>query len=353
MIKTLICALTVALALTACGGALPTPAPTPGQNETPVPMPPGKPTEDARYGHAPDYSWVRGQLQVTQGRDNTTCWTLRYDPGGADQYGGRFYLMGNMPDVFKEGDFVQVRGQLDISMGPARPPCDATPYRFTSIEPINTPAPGSAATPAPGDATPLPQPTQDLTMPPGRPTADVRFGHAPDYSWLRGYLKFSSREPCHTVVYGPLEKDPYGGVMYLIGADLEGFSDGEFVVVYGRLDAGQHDRPPCEEAAQGYEVKLIERQAGQPVTEEDSRYGHAADYSWLRGEIRVTAIQGGCTFLVYDPNGTDQYGGKVVPLGDVSEFKDGEFVVVTGRFSDEPGPVCPGASYTVTSIQRQ
>jgi hypothetical protein len=338
-----------AILLTACGGTLPTPAPTPAAGETPITMPPGKATPDVRYGYAPDYSWARGELQIMQGRDNVTCWILQYDPAAADQYGGKFYLMGNMPDVFKQGDFVQVRGQVDISMGgPARPPCDVTPYQFTSIEPISgVPSPGSAATP-------VPEPT-DLTQPPGRitPTPQGEFGHADDYSWLKGYLKFNTRDSCHTIVYGGLEKDQYGGMMYLIGANLEGFQDGDFVVVYGQLDPGLRDTPPCLDVVQGYEVKAMERQPGQGGEHENQPYGHAPDYSWLRGQIKVTQIQGGCTFLIYDPLGSDQYGGKVVPLGDLDGIRDGEFVMVSGQFSAEPGPMCPGAYYTVTSIRRQ
>jgi hypothetical protein len=336
----------IALVLTACGGALPTPAPTPGQGETPNPVPIVKPTQDARYGAAPDFSWARGQLQMTQGRDNTTCWILQYDPQGADEYGGRLYLVGMMPDIFKPNDFVQVRGQFDTSMGPGTPPCDATPYRFTSIEAITGGVPGSAATPAP-------QPTQDLTQPPGRPTAAAQFGHADDYRWVRGFIKFGAVAACNAIIYGDEEKDAYGGKLVLRNADLSTFRDGDFVTVYGQLDANMSDQPPCQGFGQGYFVTRIERQGDPPAASDDQRYGHAADYSWLRGQVNVTAIQGGCTFLVYDPLGADQYGGKVVPLLDRGELKHGEFVTLIGGISDEPGPMCPGVYYKVTSIERQ
>lgn len=249
MIKALVYVVVAAVVLTACGGALPTPAPTPGEQNTPPPTPTVKPTEELRYGHAPDYSWLRGQLQLGSGRES--CWYIRYDPAGNDPYGGQLLLIGNMPDIFKNGDFVQVRGQFDTSVGPAAPPCGGTPYRFTSIEPVSgSSVPGANATPTP-QAVP------------------------------------GSAEPSPT--------------------------------------------PPSE----------------------DSRYGHAPDYSWLRGQIVVTRIQGGCTYLVYDPAGKDKYGGRVVPEGDLGDIKNGEFVVVTGAFSDGPHEMCPGVFYRVMSIKRQ
>lgn len=249
MIKALVYAVVAAVLLTACGGALPTPAPTPGEQNTPLPTSAVRPTEDPRYGHAPDYSWVRGQLQLGSGKES--CWYIQYDPAGNDPYGGQLLLIGNMPDIFKSGDFVQVRGQFDTSVGPAAPPCSGTPYRFTGIELLSGAAlSGSQATPGP-QATP-----------------------------------------------GNAEQSP---------------------------------TPPAE----------------------DSRYGHAPDYSWLRGQIVVTGIQGGCTYLVYDPAGKDKYGGRVVPEGDLGDIKNGEFVVVTGGFSDGPHEMCPGTFYRITSIKRQ
>jgi len=152
--------------------------------------------------------------------------------------------------------------------------------------------------------------------------------------------------------------------MFLVVDSLEGFKDGDWVTVYGRLDPGLSDIPPCPNARQGYDVQRIERQLGTPVpaatatpvpdpSSSDPRYGHAPDYSWLRGRIQVTRIQGGCVYLVYDPTGRDPYGGTVVPDGQIDELKDGEFVMVTGYFSEGPRVMCPGRTYTVTSVKRQ
>jgi len=185
------------------------------------------------------------------GSGKESCWYVRYDLAGKDPYGGQLLLIGAMPDIFKSGDFVQVRGQFDTSVGPAAPPCSGTPYRFTGIELLSSAAlSGSQATPIP------------------------------------------------------------------------------------RATPGSAEQPPTPPA-------------------EDSRYGHAPDYSWLRGQIVVTRIQGGCTYLVYDPSGKDKYGGRVVPEGDLGDIKNGEFVIVTGGFSDGPHEMCPGTFYRITSIKRQ
>lgn len=348
MMKVLIYGLVGTLLLTACGGAVITPTPQS------TPAPPPAPTQQPQYGHAPDYTWVRGQLQFTQIQGN--CIYIEYDPTGADQYGGKFSLAGDVPSGFKNGEFVLLRGQIFLSMRPGKPMCPGTAYAFTSMEHIaeSGPAPAAGATAA--------------------PPAESKSGHAPDYTWLRGYLQLSSTPggPCNAIVYGPLESDPYGGKMFLIINSLEGFKDGDFVTVYGQLDQGRRDIPPCPGLPQGYVVNKIERLAGSATdagsaadtasatavpgpagTAGDPHYGHAADYSWLRGQIQVTRIQGSCTYLVYDPSGSDQYSGRVVPVGDLTGFKDGDYVLVTGTFSNAPAPMCPGAKYAVTSIQRQ
>lgn len=344
MMKVLIYGLVGTLLLTACGGAVITPTP----QSTPTPTP--APTQEPQYGHAPDYSWVRGQLQFTQIQGN--CIYIEYDPTGADQYGGRFNLAGDIPSGFKNGEFVLLRGQIFLSMRPGKPMCPGTAYAFTSMEHIAESGPAPAA---------------GATATPSVPPAESKSGHAPDYTWLRGYLKLDPvRSACNIIIYGPMESDTYGGKMFLIIDGLEDFKDGDLVTVYGQLDRGLRDVPPCPGVPQGYVVNRIEHVVGsaagavsatvvpsQAGTAGDPHYGHTADYSWLRGQIQVTGIQGGCTYLVYDPSGGDQYSGRVVPVGDLTGFKNGDYVIVTGTFSDAPGPMCPGVKYSVTSIQRQ
>ena len=82
-----------------------------------------------------------------------------------------------------------------------------------------------------------------------------------------------------------------------------------------------------------------------------AQYAHAADYSSLTGVVRVTAIQGGCTYLIYDPTGADTYGGMAVLPGK-SGLRDGEWVKLSGRIDDGPAPVCPPArvGYVITRV---
>jgi hypothetical protein len=66
---------------------------------------PGAPT----FGHAPDYAWLRGEVQ--QSRRGTR---LRYAPvDEVDPYGGSVTLVGNVQiEGLRDGQFVRVRGQL-------------------------------------------------------------------------------------------------------------------------------------------------------------------------------------------------------------------------------------------------
>jgi hypothetical protein len=85
-------------------------------------------------------------------------------------------------------------------------------------------------------------------------------------------------------------------------------------------------------------------------------YGFAPDYAWLKGQVLITAIQGGCTYLVYDPGGSDQYGGKVILSGNLKGLVDGQWVVVYGTFDNSGArSVCPGATFTyiVSHYDRQ
>ncbi|REJ67773.1 MAG: hypothetical protein DWQ31_10315 [Planctomycetota bacterium] len=65
----------------------------------------------ARYGHAPDYSWLKGRLEYSAARKQ---WKLRYLPldGRTDEYGGSVVLDNVDESSYAAGDFVAVRGQL-------------------------------------------------------------------------------------------------------------------------------------------------------------------------------------------------------------------------------------------------
>ncbi len=64
------------------------------------------------YGHAPDYSWVRGKLEHSQvdGR-----WKLRYIPvdGKTDDYGGSVVVAdASVLSGYERGEFLELRGRI-------------------------------------------------------------------------------------------------------------------------------------------------------------------------------------------------------------------------------------------------
>lgn len=64
-----------------------------------------------RYGHAEDYSWLKGKLEYSASRRQ---WKLRYIPldGNTDEYGGSVMLDSVDENQYSAGDFVAVRGRL-------------------------------------------------------------------------------------------------------------------------------------------------------------------------------------------------------------------------------------------------
>jgi hypothetical protein len=71
----------------------------------------------------------------------------------------------------------------------------------------------------------------------------------------------------------------------------------------------------------------------------EARYGHAPDYSRLRGKLEYSATrkQWKLRYIPVDAAGSsDTFGGSVVltDLGDMSQFHDGDFAVVEGKVND-------------------
>ncbi len=69
-------------------------------------------TPSARYGHDPEYRWLRGKLEYSQ---IDRGWKLRYIPidGQTDDYGGSVVLgKDSLGAGLERGHFVEVRGQL-------------------------------------------------------------------------------------------------------------------------------------------------------------------------------------------------------------------------------------------------
>jgi hypothetical protein len=145
-----------------CGAATPatptvppaTPAPTetaPGAAPTPTgaagqpTQPPGAPVTAKQYDHAPDYSWVAGQL-----KQEGSCWVVTYVSPlvdiAPDQYNNRFALLpgsGWDPAKAKDGQWVIVQGQPEPGTAPA-PGCTAHGYRVSALQP-NPNAPGAVS----------------------------------------------------------------------------------------------------------------------------------------------------------------------------------------------------------------
>jgi hypothetical protein len=65
-----------------------------------------------RYGHDPEYGWLKGRLEYSE---IAKRWRLRYIPidGKTDRYGGSVVLgESSLLTDQKEGDFIEVRGRL-------------------------------------------------------------------------------------------------------------------------------------------------------------------------------------------------------------------------------------------------
>lgn len=70
------------------------------------------PVGEEKFGRAKDFSWVQGQL-TRMHHARGECWQVRYAPHDAsDEYGGKFFLVGDLPKDFKDGDVVQIRGAI-------------------------------------------------------------------------------------------------------------------------------------------------------------------------------------------------------------------------------------------------
>ncbi len=90
------------------------------------------PEQAGRYAYAPDYRWLKGQLEYSL-VDHT--WKLRYIPidGDTDAYGGSVVLEGSVPAEFQAGEFVTIYGSLS---GDAAAGHFAPKYRLDSITPL-------------------------------------------------------------------------------------------------------------------------------------------------------------------------------------------------------------------------
>jgi len=93
------------------------------------------------FGHAPDYSWLSGEVQYSR---ISKGWRLRYASVDEDDpYGGSVTLVEQpLPRGLKDGQFVRVQGHLDSPGAKGISP----PYQIDSVQPIEASA--SPAAPA-------------------------------------------------------------------------------------------------------------------------------------------------------------------------------------------------------------
>jgi hypothetical protein len=84
-------------------------------------------TAKACFSHAPDYTWVQGELVYLHSHN---CWRIRYaSVDEDDKYGGGINLVETGPmENFKDGQCVRVQGH------PADPENKESEYRVTSIQ---------------------------------------------------------------------------------------------------------------------------------------------------------------------------------------------------------------------------
>jgi hypothetical protein len=109
----------------------PPPAPVVVTRSEPAPPPlPSLASSAKHFGHAADYSWLKGEVQ-----QSLKGMRLRYAPvDEEDLHGGSVTLLSDgQVDGLKDGQLVQVRGHL-VSVESRAP---APPYKVLSVEPLS------------------------------------------------------------------------------------------------------------------------------------------------------------------------------------------------------------------------
>lgn len=100
-----------------------------------------------------------------------------------------------------------------------------------------------------------------VTSPAAGPDHEARYGHAPDYSRLRGKLEYSATRKQWKLRYIPVDvaasTDQYGGSVLLTGlGDMTQFHDGDFAVVEGKVNDRADD---AKDFAPDYHVRRIQK----------------------------------------------------------------------------------------------
>ena len=77
----------------------------------PASAPPQTSAASRLYAKSGDYSWIQGRLLRVHSLGGV--WQVRYAPHDqADEHGGKFILIGALPDDIREGELVRIEGNI-------------------------------------------------------------------------------------------------------------------------------------------------------------------------------------------------------------------------------------------------
>jgi hypothetical protein len=111
------------------------------------------------------------------------------------------------------------------------------------------------------------------------------------------------------------------------------------------------DEPSPRRRKVGYprSESLAQRRSFVDITASGS-FGHAEDYTWLRGEVEYSKLANGWRLRYASVDESDTYGGSVTLTGAVGKLTDGQHVYVRGQLHD-PESRKPSPAYRVDSIE--
>lgn len=99
-----------------------------------------------------------------------------------------------------------------------------------------------------------------------------------------------------------------------------------------------------------------EKKPISPAVDEYPQYGHAQNYSWIAGKVEVVEIEGGCIFVIFSEQGTQEnYFGRFTiqpqELAKEHSLKKGDFIVLKGKAGKPKfSMACPTNRYETEEI---
>lgn len=89
--------------------------------------------------------------------------------------------------------------------------------------------------------------------------------------------------------------------------------------------------------------------------EHAAEYGHASDFSWVRGRLIYNPLEGGFWQVRFSTDPESPYGGRLTLGRDerLASFADGDAALIRGRISPRQASIfMSGTLYEMTSIER-